>query len=129
MIVDITNEVLTRLITDFPTYTVASEYPSITPDFPMITVAELSNVGDIATKDTGGFNYEIISLDINIFTNGSNRQSKAKEIRNEIDSILSDEYGMLRDFGGQTPNADTDIFRYTLRYTARVDANRTIYRG
>jgi len=129
MIVDITNEVLTKLKTELTPIQVLAEYPDTVSDFPCVTISELSNTGDILSKDSGGFNYSIVSLEINVFTTGATRKSKAKEIRNDIDAILSDEYGMLRDFGGQTPNFDTNVYRYTLRYTGRVNEERKIFRG
>lgn len=127
MIVDITNEVLTQLKTILTTSTVLAEYPSTTPTFPCVTVSELSNNAVLDTKDTSGYNHSDVALEINIFTSGTKRMSDAKKIRDTIDGQLSDTYGLVRDFTGQTPNMDTNIFRYTMRYSGIVDSNRLIY--
>ena len=127
MIVDITNEVVTKLKTILTTATVLNEYPSTTPTFPCVVVSELSNNAYLTTRDTSGFNHSDISLEINIFTTGSKRMSDAKKIRDAIDGQLSDGYGLIRDFTGQTPNMDTNIFRYTMRYSGVVDSNRMIH--
>lgn len=129
MIVDITNEVVNRIITDFPTVEVLTEYPQTQKKFPCIVITEMSNNADPFTKDTSGYKYSDVSIEVNIFTTGDTRMSKAKKLRNEIDVILSDEYGMLRAFSDRTPNVDTDIYRYTMRFNGLVNKDREIFRG
>lgn len=127
MIVDITNNIITRLDTDL-TATVLNAMPSTTPSFPCVVVEEISNPEDMETVDSSGAKYSNVVMQIDIFTNSSKRVSDAKDLRNSIDSILSDEYGMSRDFAGRTPNLDDSIYRYTLRYSALIDSNLKIYR-
>lgn len=127
MIVDITNEVLSRLKTELSNGTVLTSYPSTTPDFPCVIVEELNNNSYDGSKDSSGNHHSDISIEINIFTTGMKRMTDAKTVRNSIDAILSDEYGMKRDYSRPTPNMDTNIYRYVMRYSAIVDTNKTIY--
>ncbi len=129
MIIDITNEITDRLITDFPEIVILTAYPEVQKEFPCVIVEELSNDANQLTKDTSGYKHSLVGIAIEIFTVGADRMSKAKEIRKDIDAIISDEYGMLRITDRPTPNMDTDIYRYTMRFTGLVDENREIFRG
>jgi len=129
MIVDIFNEVLTKIKTDISTATVLSEYPETTPTFPCIVIQELSNTTDTTTVDTGGEQYNHISFEINIFDNGDTKRTVCRNLRNSIDAIMSEYYGMNRTDGGSVPNyMDSSIYRYNLKYDFKIDNNKKIYR-
>ena len=129
MIIDITNEVFTKIKTDLPTYTVLASYPLTTPIFPCIVFEEMSNITLDGSVDSDGQHHSDISFEVNIFSNTENKMTEVKLIRNLVDSILSDYYGMRRDYSSVTPNyLDSNIYRYTLRYTCVVSENNTIYR-
>jgi hypothetical protein len=129
MIVDITNEVFTNLKNTLIDVEVLSAYPSTTPNFPCVTVEELSNISHIESIDTAGEKYSVFSIEINIFSDSPDKMSQAKSIRNRIDTIMTGDYGMVRGFGGRTPNpSDTNVYRYTLRYTGTINSNKQIYR-
>lgn len=109
--------------------TVLPSYPSTSPNFPCVTFEELSNTTDTKTVDSSGEKYNVVSFEINIFSNRPNKESEVRQIRNRVDAIMSDEYGMGRDYANRTPNfADTNVHRYTLRYSFIIDTNKTIYR-
>ena len=128
MIVDITNEVLTRLKNDLDNVSILPSYPEKTPKFPVVVVRDMQNVSVIRTKDTSGFNHSDVSIEFQIFTKGSKKMSDAKVIRNDIDKILSDEYGMNRVYSDEVPNyTDRDVYRYVLRYNGIIDENKLIY--
>jgi hypothetical protein len=127
LIVDITSEIITDLMTEMPTINIENAFPNGVPTFPLVVVQEISNTADTTSKDTSGFHHSSISIQIDIFTNSAYRETEAKGIRNTIDGVLSDEYGLERDFSGQTPNEDTNVYRYTLRYGGLVDSDRVIY--
>lgn len=114
---------------DLTGITVLPSYPKGTPSFPLVTVEEIINDAFAPTKDTSGFHHSDISLEINIFSNKLAPISEVKGIRKTVDALLSDEYGMYRGFSGTTPNMDTNIYRYTMRFTGVVDKDRKIYRG
>jgi hypothetical protein len=130
MIVDIVNEILTKLKTDLVGVTVYTSNPLTVPDYPCIIVRELSNSTHTPTRDSGGEKYNEVGVEINIFTNGSSKMSDGKEIRSNVDAIMSGHYNMNRIFGEEVPNyADQSIYRFIMRYNVIVDVNRTIYNG
>ena len=130
MIIDVTNEVLTRLKTELTGIDVVTSYPNYSPDFPIVTLTESSNITDRGTIDSSGQTHSYISLEVEIYTIGSRRMSKAKEIRTQIDTVLSGEYRMIRTFSNAIPNfLDTNVYRYKLIYSFRIDKEKTIYRG
>jgi len=132
VIIDITNEVLTKIKTELGTMVseVSASYQPTSPTFPIVTVEELNNLGDVTTKDSSGEQYSNCSIEINIFTIGNSKVTTAKNIRNKIDLVCSDFYGMSRDFSQATKNyLDDSIYKYTLRYSFRVSKTKKIYRG
>lgn len=129
MIVDITNEILTDLKTTITDAKVLSSYQPTTTSFPVIVCEETDNVSDDNTKDSSGFTHCKITLNIEIYTNGPNRMSKAKTLRVVVDSILSDKYGLSRISQRPIPNFnDSDIYRYQISYVGSVDKNKKIFR-
>lgn len=130
MIVDIYNEVFTKIKTEISTANVLPEYPTTTVSFPCIIVEEKLNNSLINTIDTGGENHNVLSFEINIFSDAENKRSVCRELRIMVDSIMSDLYGMNRTGSNPVPNySDLNIFRYMLTYECTVDKNKTIYRG
>lgn len=131
MIVDISNIILTDLKTTLgDNVTVLTSYQPIIPKFPTVLVEEIENVDDLATKDSGGVKYNNISFGIEIYTTGSRKISESKSIRNTINSIISQNYGLSRTFAQSVPNfVDENIHRYKLIYTGKIDSNKNIYRG
>ena len=69
MIVDIRNEVFTKLKTDITTATVLSEHQSTTPKFPCIIFEEVDNTTVYDTVDTSGEKHNQLSFEINIYSN------------------------------------------------------------
>lgn len=129
MIVDITNEVYTNLKTTLTDVTVLPTYPSTIPVFPCITVEELTNTNNPDTHDSAGDHHSDAAIEIYIYTNGEDRISKAKNIRNRIDTIMNGTYNMLREESRPVPNpADLTLYRYVLRYSYTIDSNKIIYR-
>lgn len=128
MIVDITSEIITRLKTELAPIKIMDSTPNTNASFPCVVVQELNNNSYQQTKDSIGHHHSNVTIEINIFTNSEVRMSEAKIIRGKIDVILSDEYGMSRDYSNPIPNySDESIYRYVLRYNAIVDKNRKIY--
>lgn len=128
MIIDITNEILTKLKNDLDV-DVYTSYPQKTPKFPCVTFEELANISVFDTIDSGGEHYNDIAFEVNIFSSSQPRLTKIREIRNAVDAILSDHYGLNRDFSGTTPNfVDQNIYRYTLRYSGIISESKVIHR-
>lgn len=130
MIIDITNEVLTYVQTNYPTMNLLSTYPSTTPVFPCVVMEEMTNNQLKETVDSDGEHHSDVMIQVDIFTQGDRKISDAKAIRKQIDDIMSGYYKMGRTYSGITPNfLDTNIYRYTLRYSFIVSENKVIYRG
>ena len=129
MIVDIFNEVLSVVKTHVSPIKVLSHYPETTPEFPCVIMEEGSNTANFGTTDTSGEKFNNQTFEINIFTIGSEKVSTAKGIRNKVDSIMSDQYGMNRDYSGTIPSfLDNNIYRWVLRYSCVVDKDKKLYR-
>lgn len=129
MIVDITNEILTEVKNALVGINVLAPYPELVIEPPTVTIEEKLNNTYIPTIDSSGQNHSQITIEINIFTNGSTRINDAKAIRNDIDAIVSDDFGLTRMFSDTIPNfADKSIYRYIMRYDCVVDKNKKIYR-
>lgn len=130
MIIDITNQVLTDIKNELSDIAVLSSYQSNISSFPIVIVEELDNSAYMDTKDSGGFQHSSIAFSIEIYTKGNKKMSEAKHIRNKIDEIMSNDYGMSRGRPTIIPNyLDNSIYRYKLNYTGIIDKNKTIYRG
>jgi hypothetical protein len=130
LIVDVTNEVLTYIETAHPELNILSTYPSTTPVFPCVVLEEKTNNQLKETVDSAGEHHSDVMIEVNIFTQGDTKISDAKAIRKKIDDIMSGYYKMGRTYSGTVSNfVDTNVHRYTLRYSFIVNANRMIYRG
>lgn len=132
MVVDITNEILTKIRTLLPNVSVLTSYPNnpTSTEFPFIIVEESDNSTDVSTRDSSGFNHSNIAFRIEIYTKGNKKMSDAKRLRNSIDSILSDELGLARGTPMVVPNfLDNTVYRYVLNYLGKIDKDKIIYRG
>lgn len=130
MIVDVYNEVFTKLTNDITDASVYTDYSDKKPSFPCITLGEGGNLMDMETLDSSGEHVNIQSFDINIYDDSKQKRSVVKALASQVDSIMADEYGMQREFAQQIPNAlDKSIYRYNLRYDFKIDENKTVYRG
>ena len=110
--------------------TVLSSYQSNVSKFPVVTVEEFDNSAYLDSKDSGGFQHSNIAFVIEIYTNGDEKMSDAKNIRNKIDEVMSGEYGMTRGTPVVIPNyLDNSVYRYKMIYTGVIDKDKTIYRG
>ena len=129
MIIDISNEVFTKLKNTLTGINVVGEYPETIPTFPIVTFSESSNTTIYDMVDSSGETHNLISFEIEIFSNAKNKTTQVKTIRNNIDTVMSDFYGMNRVFSDKVPNyLDANIYRYMLRYECVVDKNKKIYR-
>lgn len=130
MIVDITNELLTDIKNELVGIDVYTSFQSKISKFPTVIVEEIDNSSYLPTKDSNGFQHSGIAFSIDIYTRGNSRVSDAKKIRNRIDSVISNKYGMTRGTPVVAPNyLDDTIYRYRMTYRGLIDKRKTIYRG
>lgn len=130
MITSITNIIITRLMDDLDNINIELEYPSTSAELPCVVVEEGNLTADITTFDSGGYHHTNYTITMDIYTDGTGRVGKAHKIRNDIDSILSGEYRLQRIFSDSIPNmGDLNVYRYRVTYIAKLDKNKTIFRG
>ncbi len=72
-----------------------------------------------------------LEYEIEIYT--MNKEKTAKEvISDELKGLINDvfdgHYGMRRANNKEAPNVDTDVFRWYMRFEAKIDENKRIYR-
>ena len=128
--VDIINEVYTRLKKLLPKATVSLGRYEGKPSFPCVEINYIDDTNDIYNRDSGGDKYSIQTIEVNIYTTGKNKRPTSNNIRDTVNNLLAKEYNMNRGYGAETPNyADMNVFRYTLRYSYKIDENKTIYRS
>lgn len=128
--IDITNEILTKLKLELVDIDVKTSYPTGKSVFPCVVIEEIDNSHFTSTKDSAGFHHSNIGFEINIFTIGTAKMTSAKKIRNQIDNLIVGTYGMNRNVSRPTPNfLDENVYKYTMRYSGVIDNEKTIYRG
>lgn len=128
MIIDITNQLFTEIKTTIKECTVLSSYQNVIPSFPTIIFEEINNTSYKSTKDSSGYNHSLISFKVEIYTKGNGKAYQSKKIRDKVDKVLSDKYGLNRDDSKSIPNyLDENIHRHIMIYSGIIDENKTIY--
>ena len=56
------------------------------------------------------------------------KQVITKELVKLTNDVFDEHYGMNRKFNKEAPNVDTDVFRWNMRFEARIDESKKIYR-
>lgn len=129
MIVDIINELYSELKSTLTDVNVFPAYPNETPSFPCLVIEEVFNTSRMDTHDSSGYKHSDINIEINIFSDAENKIGQVKDIRDRVDAIMNDKYNMARDDSRPVTNlADSNIYRYILRYSFSIDSNKKIYR-
>ena len=103
-----------------------SMYVPAPPVFPFATLYEVDNQTDVNDRSTAtSEEYAIISYEANVYATD---KPTCRNVMNALDTEMTD-LGFTRISMGFIPNlADSSLFRYTARYRAAVDSNKTIYR-
>lgn len=129
MIKDITNEVITAIRTALTSSVkVLTENPSTIPTFPCVTVNS-TTVDRDDTIDSAGVYHNNFDITFEVYTNTQSKVTDAKSIASTIDGVANGTFGMTRTFMDNVPNyADTNIYRYIIKYTCVIDKNDKIYR-
>lgn len=128
MIIDITNQLFTEIKNTIKECTILSSYQNVIPSFPTIIFEEINNTSYKSTKDSSGYNHSLISFKVEIYTKGNGKAYQSKKIRDKVDKVLSDKYGLNRDESKSIPNyLDENIHRHIMIYSGIIDKNKTIY--
>jgi hypothetical protein len=128
MIIDIANEVYTKLKTELVGVEMGTTFLENPTSYPFVTFSEVSNTASQNSKDSSGEYHNQLAFEVNIFTIGDDKKSQAKDLRILVDNVLSGYYNMDRDFSDEIPNfLNQTIYRYVTRYSCLVDKNKVIY--
>ena len=98
--------------------------------FPLIIIKQIRD--DLYSENLDKTDQRFyLGYEIDIYTiNKSNiaKQTIASELKKLLNDIFDEHYGMNRKFNQQTPNVDTDVYRWTMRFESKIDENKRIYR-
>ena len=58
---------------------------------------------------------------MDIYTTGGTRETIAKKIAKKVSKVMEEKWHMKRECAKPTINVDTNIYRYTMRYSFKID--------
>lgn len=114
------NSLKQNIETQFPNAKVRKDFQPVTSTFPTVTFYEIDNSEFEHTLDYTQRKSNL-AFQIDIFTIGGTKESQAKTISKEISEMMENHYHMKRLFANPLVNADKDIYRYTMRYSCKID--------
>ena len=128
--VDITNQLFNDIepavLAAYPDAIVAKTYQTEQTAFPYITLLDLDNMEIDRNLSNTGLQVKA-SWQIDIYTDGGNREITAKKIRNLIAQVLEGKSHMTRVTSRSVANAaDTTIYRWMMRYSCKIDEDRNL---
>ena len=98
--------------------------------FPLILIKQIRDdlYNENLDKTDQRFN---IAYEIEIYSIDKSETSKqviVNELKKLINDVFDEHYGMNRKSNQQIPNVDTDVYRWNMRFEAKIDENKRIYR-
>lgn len=127
MIVDISNEVYTKLKESVTTGSVYKRRPTIDPSFPCV-VLSFSTQTESSSVDSSGETHNFITVNLDIYSQSQKFNSEILTLRREVDSILADFYKLERTIDEEMENINPDIYRWVMRYDGIVSSDSVIFR-
>ena len=98
--------------------------------FPFISIKEIrddlydENLDKTDQRFNIGYEIEIYTI-----TKGSiAKEEIAEELKNLVNNVFDTHYGLRRTFNKEIPNVDLNVFRWGMRFEAKIDENKIIYR-
>lgn len=101
-----------------------------TKKFPLVIIKEIrDNLYDENLNKTDqrfriGYEIEIYAMDKQNIA----KQTITNELKKLINDVFDEHYGMNRRFNRELLNIDTDVYRWKMRFEAKIDENKKIYR-
>lgn len=127
--VDIQNQVFNslkqKIESEISGTKVQKDFQSVATTFPTITFYEIDNSELEHTLDYSQRKSNL-AFQIDIFTVGGIRETQAKSIAKTVNRVMENEYHMKRLFANPLSNADKDIYRYTMRYSCKIDEEKLV---
>jgi hypothetical protein len=128
MIIDITNELYTKLKTELVGLcNVYSQNQNYDCEFPCVILQDTINTSGLTNFDSGGEKYNDVMISFKIYSEKTNSITDMNNIRNKLDEILTDELKFTRITNERTFESDT-LNSVIMRYTFKIDKNNKIYR-
>lgn len=126
--VDIFNAVYPYLEDLVPEGGFVSEYVPSPAQLPHVSLMEIDNTPDNATRDSGHSEYSaVVTYEAQVYTTS---RATCREIAAALDSAMVGMMGFVKTMGQQIPNRDdVAIFRYVARYRRGVDMHGNLYRA
>lgn len=122
--VQISNQIFSDLKAEvenfYPTAKVQKDYQETASSFPTVTFYEIDNRELSHTLDYTE-RKSIITFQIDIYMTGGARETVAKKIANRISKVMEEKWHLKRDYAKPTVNIDKNIYRYTMRYSFKID--------
>lgn len=115
---------------EYPGIPVYSDATAYSPKFPCVSVYEADNASATDTIDSAGREkFSDAMYQVDVYSNlEQERKAQCKSIISIIDDVLIG-LGLGRTAMLPAPNLnDTNIYRITARYSARIGDNDTVYR-
>ena len=131
--IDVQSELYTigreAIITDYPETEVSSTYNLQPSKFPFASIVEIDNSVYTPTSDSARVeNHANITLEVQIYTTGANKQSEARGILSSLDEKYGG-IGLTRMMSSPVTNLnDTNVYRLVARYRGIISINKEIYR-
>ena len=98
--------------------------------FPLIIIKQIRDdlYGENLDKTDQRFyiGYEIEIYSIN--KENIAKQAITQELVRLVNDVFDEHYGMNRKANRDVPNVDMDVYRWNMRYEAKIDENKRIYR-
>lgn len=98
--------------------------------FPLILIKQIrddlysENLDKTDQRFYIGYEIEIYTMNID----KTSKQTIANELMQLLNDVFDEHYGMNRKLNKELPNADTNIYRWCMRFEAKIDENKRIYR-
>lgn len=119
------NSIKTKIIEKFPKAKVQKDFQPTSSTFPTITFYEIDNSAFEHTLDYAQRKSNL-AFQIDIFTKGGTKESQAKAISKQVNEVMENDFHMKRMFANPLPNADKDIYRFTMRYSCKIDEEKLL---
>lgn len=122
--VQVSNQIFSDLKAEvekfYPTVKVQKDYQDVAASFPTVTFCEIDNWEFSHTLDYTE-RKSSITFQIDIYMTGGTRETVSKQIADRVSKVMEEKWHMKREYAKPTVNIDTNVYRYTMRYSFKID--------
>lgn len=104
---------------------IQKDFQPTTTTFPTITFCEIDNSEFEHTLDYTQRRSNL-AFQIDIFATGGDKEQQARKISSIVNEVMEDGFHMKRVFSNPIESADKDIYRYTMRYSCKIDEQKLL---